>query len=297
MVEGGEVVVVELDLGAFEHLVAEPDEDVLDLAPGAGQQVQVADRDRRRPGQGHVDRLGAQRALDLGRLELRATRLRARPRAPRGRRLPPPRPARARRVRARRSRAGSRSARTCGRDSGPAAARARRRRARRRSPRRPRRAGCRSAPTSGGRRYPSQGDRRRGGDVQRLRAPASQRDRPAPLATGEDPVRQPLALGAETERSPARGRPGPRRRARPAPPAAPGFRSIAPRATGWLKIEPMLARTACPEYGSAQPGPSTTTASTSASVVRMIAPTLRGSRDRVQVDARAGGAALPRACG
>ena len=44
VVEGGEVVVVELDLGALHHPVAEADEDVLDLAHGPDQQVARADR-------------------------------------------------------------------------------------------------------------------------------------------------------------------------------------------------------------------------------------------------------------
>jgi hypothetical protein len=38
-VEGGEVVVVELDLGTLDHAVSHPREDVLDLPPRAGQQV------------------------------------------------------------------------------------------------------------------------------------------------------------------------------------------------------------------------------------------------------------------
>ena len=82
VVEGGEVVVVELDLGALHDPVAEPDEDVLDLAAGADQQVQVAERHRRGAGQGHVDRVGGQ------------ARRRARPpRAPRARsRAAPPAP-------------------------------------------------------------------------------------------------------------------------------------------------------------------------------------------------------------
>ena len=90
--------------------------------------------------------------------------------------------------------------------------------------------------------------------------------------------RQPLALGAEAdgrgagqrletlaavgdERRPrrrrlARSRPSPARRA---------------------KIEPMLARTAFGEKGSAQSGPSATEPPSRASAVRTIAPTLPGS--------------------
>ena len=40
-----EVVVGRLDLGVVEDLVAEPEEDVLDLAADLGDQVQVAARD------------------------------------------------------------------------------------------------------------------------------------------------------------------------------------------------------------------------------------------------------------
>ena len=44
MVERGEVVVVELDLRSLDHGEAETDEDVLDLAPHRGDQVQPAGR-------------------------------------------------------------------------------------------------------------------------------------------------------------------------------------------------------------------------------------------------------------
>ena len=40
VVERGEVVVVELDLGSLDHPVSEADEDVLDLALGADQRVE-----------------------------------------------------------------------------------------------------------------------------------------------------------------------------------------------------------------------------------------------------------------
>jgi hypothetical protein len=43
-VERGEVVVVELDLRALDDVEAHPDEDVLHLAAGLGDQVQVAGR-------------------------------------------------------------------------------------------------------------------------------------------------------------------------------------------------------------------------------------------------------------
>ena len=71
VIEGGEVVVVELDLGALHHPVAEADEDVLDLAHGSNQQVARPDRRGRRARQGHVHRVGGQPLLELGRLELR----------------------------------------------------------------------------------------------------------------------------------------------------------------------------------------------------------------------------------
>ena len=48
VVERGEVVVVELHLGPLDDPEPEPHEDVLELAPGGGDQVQVADLDRGR---------------------------------------------------------------------------------------------------------------------------------------------------------------------------------------------------------------------------------------------------------
>ena len=74
VVERGEVVVVELDLGALHHPVAEPDEDVLDLAPrarsaGAGGRPAPAAR----PAASRRSRR-RQRALELGRTRARASR-------------------------------------------------------------------------------------------------------------------------------------------------------------------------------------------------------------------------------
>ena len=68
-----EVVVGRLDLAAVEDLVAEPEEDVLDLAADLGDQVQVAARgaDAR---EGDVDLLGRQRAVELGRARARRAR-------------------------------------------------------------------------------------------------------------------------------------------------------------------------------------------------------------------------------
>ena len=64
-VERGEVVVVELDLGALGDAEAEPDEDVLDLALDLRQQVRRAAR-HGVAGQRHVDGVGAQGAVELG---------------------------------------------------------------------------------------------------------------------------------------------------------------------------------------------------------------------------------------
>src|SRR5882757_1328734 len=69
VVQGGEVVVVVLDLRAFGDFVAEPDHDVLDQPRGAGDQVLVAERPRRRAGQGDVDPVGDQFGVELGRVE------------------------------------------------------------------------------------------------------------------------------------------------------------------------------------------------------------------------------------
>ena len=71
VVQGREVVVVQLDLGALHDPVAKPDEDVLDLAQGSDQQVARTDRHRRGAGQGHVDRVGREAVRELGSLELR----------------------------------------------------------------------------------------------------------------------------------------------------------------------------------------------------------------------------------
>ena len=68
VVEGREVVVVVLDLRALHHPVAEADEDVLDLAPGTGQEVEVAGGDRCDAGKGHVEGVGLQPGLQLGSL-------------------------------------------------------------------------------------------------------------------------------------------------------------------------------------------------------------------------------------
>jgi hypothetical protein len=63
MVERGEVVVVELHLRPFDDAVAHAHEDVLELAPRRGQQVQVPCVERLAR-QGDVDRLGTQAVLE-----------------------------------------------------------------------------------------------------------------------------------------------------------------------------------------------------------------------------------------
>ena len=73
-VERREVVVVELDLGAFGDAVAEADEDVLDLAHGLADEVLVAGREGL-AGQGDVDALVGQRGGERFALELRFTLL------------------------------------------------------------------------------------------------------------------------------------------------------------------------------------------------------------------------------
>jgi hypothetical protein len=69
VVEGGEVVVLVLDLGALEDLEAQPDEDVLELAADLGDQVQVTGRERRVAGQRDVDSILGEAPVELGLLE------------------------------------------------------------------------------------------------------------------------------------------------------------------------------------------------------------------------------------
>ena len=70
-VQRREVVVRVLDLGPVEDLVAEPDEDVLDLAADLGDQVEVAARDGV-TGEGDVDLLLGERAVELAGAQLLA---------------------------------------------------------------------------------------------------------------------------------------------------------------------------------------------------------------------------------
>src|SRR5205823_7399758 len=70
VVQGVEVVVDGLDLGPLDDGEAEPEEDVLELAPGLGDEVQAADGLRRVAGERDVDAVGDQPLLELGGLEL-----------------------------------------------------------------------------------------------------------------------------------------------------------------------------------------------------------------------------------
>ena len=71
VVQRGEVVVVELDLGALGHREAQAQEHVLDLAPGLGDQVQAPGAGRRIAGQRHVDGVAAQPVVQLRGLQRR----------------------------------------------------------------------------------------------------------------------------------------------------------------------------------------------------------------------------------
>jgi hypothetical protein len=69
VVERVEVVVDGLDLGPLHDVEAQAEEDVLDLAPHRGEQVQPADGLRRIAGQRHVDPVGGQARVELGGLQ------------------------------------------------------------------------------------------------------------------------------------------------------------------------------------------------------------------------------------
>ena len=88
VVQRREVVVVVLDLGALGDLEAEPDEDVLDLAPRLGDQVQPAGGPRRVARQRHVDPVLGEAGVELRVLELADAARRSAPRAPAARRSP-----------------------------------------------------------------------------------------------------------------------------------------------------------------------------------------------------------------
>jgi hypothetical protein len=65
VVERVEVVVDELDLGALDAREAEAEEDVLDLAPGLGDEVQAADRLGRLAGERDVDAVRGEAGVEL----------------------------------------------------------------------------------------------------------------------------------------------------------------------------------------------------------------------------------------
>ena len=263
VVEGGEVVVVVLDLRPLHHPVAEPDHHVLDQPRGAGDQVGVADRPRRRPGQGDVDpvageprsrarrrRAASARASSSASSSLRALLAAAADLAAFLRRQLGD-PAQDRRQLGFAAEVADPQLLQLGAVAGgldrgrglvpdlldPLKHRAR-------------------ASGMAGDDIRSAGDRRRGGDVERLGAAGAQRDRRLDLALGQHRGRQALALGAEAER-----RRRPSRASRPAPPWATsatrgaGVSPSSARSGGRAKIEPMLARTAFGENGSAQSGP------------------------------------------
>ena len=229
VVERGEVVVVVLDLRALDDLVAEPDEDVLDLAAGPGQRMQVPEPHRRGPGQGHVDRFGGEPAVELGPLvpllgsgeqllELAAdlvARLADRPPLLRGQIADPAQDRRQLGLPPQEPDPGllDRGSVRRGLDRSPCLLAYRFDPFQHLSARPPR----------ADRRYPLQADRRRRGHVQRFRA-ALQGDGGAHVAGLEDDRRQAVALRPEAERR----RPGElgdcrrrcrRRRARPARPS------------------------------------------------------------------------------
>ena len=143
-----------------------------------------------------------------------------------------------------------------------------------------------------------QGDRGGHRDVQRLRAAWPKRDPDNGVGRLEHLGGQALALGAQADD----GRPVAEPHllsACPLPESSatrrPGSASRGARAGGRAKIEPMLARTALGEKGSAQPGPSTTVASASACAERTIAPTFPGSSTPCRYTSRSAAAAGCRA--
>ena len=75
VVEPVEVVGDRLDLGPLDDAEAEPDEDVLELAPRLGQQVQAPDRLRGGAGERDVDDVGGEPRVELGAVELGLARL------------------------------------------------------------------------------------------------------------------------------------------------------------------------------------------------------------------------------
>ena len=70
VVERVEVVVDEVDLGTLDAREPEAEEDVLDLAPGLGDEVQSADRLGRLAGERDVDPVAGEARVELAGLEL-----------------------------------------------------------------------------------------------------------------------------------------------------------------------------------------------------------------------------------
>ena len=132
---------------------------------------------------------------------------------------------------------------------------------------------------------------RRHGDVERVGVHRDPRAPPRP--SGSSPRSDPSTStsGAVTsDLTQARAR-----RARRGRPCGRRVASSVARAGGRAKIEPIDARTAFGEYGSAQPGPSTTVASASACAERMIVPDVARVLDAVEVDEQVARRARPSA--
>ena len=276
VVERGEVVVLVLDLRALEHREAEPDEDVLHLAPDLGDQVQAAGRLRRVARQRHVDAVLGQAAVELRGLELRGPLLeqllerhahlvgrlahrpallgrqladRAQRRGQLGLAAEVAHPQLLELGRARRPRAMAASA------SAPQLVQV--------SHRRPSYLRPRTAPRS--RPWPRSASPPCTGMPAAPRPPLRQRPR-APTPRHRTTRRRHV----QRHRSRAR-------RARRARPCGRRARRELARAGGPREDRAHAARTAFGEYGSAQPGPEHHRASASACAERMIVPTLPGS--------------------
>ena len=255
VVERREVVVVVLHLGALDDPVAEADEDVLDLAPGPGQRMEVAERapaaspatsrrsPRRRAG-GRARRPRACRAPPASRASSSPRAwLPALPTGPRssGGSSAIPR--------------GSSSARPSGPGSGPGSPRARRRPAppRSRSVPRSRSSSIRSSMilSRSPRRPPNlsaAGAIAAAAATFSDSAPGPQRDRGGRVAALDHLVGEPLALRSEAERR--RAPSAAIASSRSPPPAAvsarrgAGVDSGPSRRGGLAKIAPIVARTA-----------------------------------------------------
>ena len=276
VVERGEVVVVVLDLRAFGDEVAEADHHVLDLPRGAGDQVGVADRPRRRPGQGDVDPVAGEPGSSSV-ASSAAALPRAAPRAPcapcwrrrRPCRVPPPA--------ARRSSAGPRQLGFAAEvaDPQPLQLVARAGGLDRRS-----RLGPDLLDPLKHRRplpHPLARYSRRGGDVQRLGAAGPQGDRRGWRRRRRAPRRAGLRARRRGRRA------APSSASSPAPPWAtraargPGVAATSARAGGREKIEPMVARRPSGRMARRSRGRARPSRRAARPAVRMIVPTLPGS--------------------